>query len=214
MRPRFFLGLPLALLLCVPLASAAATIEGHVQLPKPHTAPVMNKRYELVTKGGVVATDPPLAVVYLEGNFPTPAQAPSAQVAQKDYAFVPALLPVQVGTRVEFPNQDDAYHNIFSYSSAKRFDLGRYRADEKPVPAVVFDTPGLVTLRCDIHEHMRGAVLVLKTPYFVLSDMAGNFKLSDLPAGHFVLKAWLDSKTTLEHLVDLKDGDTVHLDLP
>lgn len=214
MRPRCFVGLPLAMLLSAALASAAATLEGHVQLPKPHTAPVMNKRYELVTKGGVVATDPPLAVVYLEGDFGQTAAPPPAQVAQKDYAFVPALLPVQVGTRVEFPNEDDAYHNIFSYSAAKRFDLGRYRADEKPVPAIVFDTAGLVTLRCDIHEHMRGAILVLKTPYFVLSDTSGHFKLTGIPAGHFVLKAWLDSKTTLEHPVEIKDGESAHVDLP
>ena len=58
-------------------------------------------------------------------------------MAQKDLTFVPTLLPVQVGTRVEFPNLDDTYHNIFSFSPAKRFDLGRYRPDEAPIPSVV-----------------------------------------------------------------------------
>ena len=64
---------------------------------------------------------------------------------------------MQTGTRVEFPNLDDTYHSVYSYSPAKRFDLGRYRRDERPIPWVLFDKPGLITLRCDIHEHMRAA---------------------------------------------------------
>jgi plastocyanin len=195
-------------------AFAQATVEGRVALPKTHTAPVMNMRYEIATKGGVTSTNPPLAVVYLAGSFPKPATPPTAQVAQKDLMFVPTLLPVQIGTKVEFPNLDDTYHNIFSFSPAKRFDLGRYRADEKPVPAQVFDTPGLVILRCDIHEHMRGLILVLDTPYFVLSDEAGRYRLSGLPAGHYTLKAWIDSKTTLERTVELQDGVTTGVDFP
>jgi plastocyanin len=195
-------------------AFAQATIEGCVALPKTHAAPVMNMRYEITTKSGVTSTNPPLAVVYLEGSFPKPATPPTARVAQKDLMFVPTLLPVQVGTKVEFPNLDDTYHNIFSFSAAKRFDLGRYRADEKPVPAQVFDTAGLVILRCDIHEHMRGLILVLATPHFVVSDPEGRYRLSGLPAGHYTLKAWIDSKTTLERAVELRDGVTLNADFP
>src|ERR1039457_1015951 len=102
------------------VACAQAVIEGRVELPKTHTAPVMNKRYEIVTKGGVVAPNPPVAVVYLEGSFPKPTNAAVAQIIQKDLMFVPALLPVQVGAKVEFPNLDDTYHNIFSYRSEER----------------------------------------------------------------------------------------------
>jgi plastocyanin len=193
---------------------AQAVIEGRVALPKTHTVPVMNKRYEIVTKGGVLATDPPLAVVYLEGSFSPPAPAPVTQMIQKDLAFVPSLLPVQVGTRVEFPNLDDTYHNIFSYSAAKRFDLGRYRPDERPVPSQVFDVAGLVTLHCDIHEHMRALILVLATPYFVMTDTDGHFRLAGLPAGRYTLKAWLDSRTTLERAVELKDDSALQVDFP
>jgi plastocyanin len=211
----------LALLFCavlggsLKLAHAQASVEGRVELPKARSAPVMTKRYEVVTTGGVLGTNPPLAVVYLEGPFPKPASLPTKQVAQKDLAFLPALLAVQVGTKVEFPNlEKDTYHNIFSYSPAKRFDLGRYRPDEKPVPAQVFDVVGLVTLRCDIHEHMRGLILVLGTPHFVTTDESGRFKLTGLPAGHYTLKAWVDSRTTRELSVDLKSGSTVHVDFP
>jgi plastocyanin len=193
---------------------AQATLEGRVALPKATTAPVVNQRYEIVSKGGVIATNPPLAVVFLAGNFPPPATPPVAQVVQKGLAFIPALLPVQRGTKVEFPNLDDQFHNIFSYSPAKRFDLGRYRPEERPIPSQIFDVAGLVTLRCDIHEHMRSVILVLDTPHFVMTDAAGNFRLTGLPTGRFTLKAWVDSKTTREHAVELKDGATVRVDFP
>jgi plastocyanin len=192
-----------------------AVIEGRVELPKSSSIPVVIKRYEVVTTGGIIAVKPPLAVVYLEGSFPKRNnEPPGKKMLQKDLNFVPALLPVQVGTKVAFPNLDDTYHNIFSFSPAKRFDLGRYRSDETPIPSVVFDVPGLVTLRCDIHEHMRALILVLDTPYFATSDSEGRFRLSGLPAGHFTLKAWLSSKTTLEREVDLTTGSTLRVTLP
>jgi plastocyanin len=193
---------------------AQAVIEGHVELPKTSAAPVVIKRYEIVTKGGVVATKPPLAVVYLEGSFPKRNSTAEKQMLQKDLTFVPPLLPVQTGTRVAFPNLDDTYHNIFSFSPAKRFDLGRYRPDETPIPSVVFDVSGLVTIRCDIHEHMRALILVLNTPYFVMSDGDGRFRLSGLPPGRYTLKAWLSSKTTLERPVELASGSTLRVNLP
>ena len=193
---------------------ASAALEGRVELPKSRSAPVQAKRYEIVTKAGVLSTQPPLAVIYLDGNFPRPASLPTKEVEQKDLTFVPALLPIEVGTKVLFPNLDDQYHNIFSYSPAKRFDLGRYRPEERPIPSVTFDQPGLVTLRCDIHEHMRGLILVLNTPYFVMSDTAGRFRLDKIPAGRYTLKAWIDSRTTREKPIELKDGQTLHVDLP
>jgi plastocyanin len=204
-----------AVLSLLPVAlPASATVEGRVELPKSHSAPVQAKRYQIVTKGGVLSTQPPLAVVYLDGSFPQPASLPTKQVTQKDLTFIPALLPVRAGTKVEFPSLDDTYHNIFSYSPAKRFDLGRYRPDERPVPSQVFDKQGLVTLRCDIHEHMRGLILVLNTPYFVMTDTNGQFRLSGLPAGRYTLKAWIDSRTTREKPVDLKNGQTLRVDFP
>jgi len=193
---------------------AGATVEGRVELPKSYAAPVQAKRYQIVTKAGVLSTQPPLAVIYLDGNFARPTSLPTKEVAQKDLTFIPALLPIEVGTKVQFPNLDDTYHNIFSYSPTKRFDVGRYRPEERPIPSVIFDNPGLVTLRCDIHEHMRGLILVLNTPYFVMTNTAGRFRLDKLPAGHYILKAWIDSRTTREKPVDLKDGQTFLVDLP
>ena len=193
---------------------AGAAVQGRVDLPKSRAAAVVTKRYEIISTGNVLSVRPPLAVIYLEGLFPKSPTPGTKQIAQKNLTFIPSLLPVQVGTKVEFPNLDDTYHSIFSYSPAKRFDLGRYRSDERPIPSEMFDQPGLVTLRCDIHEHMRGLILVLNTPYFVVTDPSGNYQLNGLPAGHYRLKAWIDSKTTREQPVDLKSGQTAHVDFP
>jgi plastocyanin len=216
MKPTARLRVLALLLVALPPAAALAqaTVEGRVALPKTRTAPVVNQRYEIVAQAGVLATNPPLAVVYLEGAFPKTAEPRVAQMTQKDLTFVPALLPVQVGTKVESPNLDDTYHNIFSYSAPKRFDLGRYRSDEKPVPSQVFDVPGLVTLRCDIHEHMRALILVLDTPHFVVTATDGSYRLAGLPPGKYVLKAWVDSKTTKTQPLELADGAVAHVDFP
>jgi plastocyanin len=213
MKMRFSAANILLLFICQS-ALAEASIDGRVTLPETRSAPVIHKRYEVVSKGGVVSTLPPLAVVYLEGDFKKELPQTTQQVVQKDLTFVPALLAVQTGTKVEFPNQDNVYHNIFSYSPTKRFDLGRYRQDERPIPAIVFDKPGLVTLRCDIHEHMRGLILVLDTPYFTTTDPEGRFRLTKLPSGQFTLKAWIDSRTTKAQPVELTNDRTLHIDFP
>jgi plastocyanin len=203
----------LALALAAPLP-AQSVAEGRVRLPKGPPPPVLNQRYGIITTAGVLSPYPPVAVVYLEGSFPAAVETPEAQVAQKDMVFVPSILPVRAGTRVFFPNLDPIYHNIFSYSPAKRFDLGRYRSDERPVPSVLFDVPGMVTLRCDIHEHMRAIILVLDTPYFVVSDVSGAYRLTGLPKGRYTLKAWVDSRTTLLRTVDLDPSRPLEADFP
>jgi hypothetical protein len=202
------------LLLSSAAARAQCVVEGRVKLPKPHSGDVANKRYSMNGDPLVIQPDPPAAVVFLEGNFPAPSSLPRRQMAQKNIAFVSPLLAVFVGTTVEFPNEDDTYHNIFSYSKPKRFDLGRYRGEERPIPSQVFDKPGVVALHCDIHEHMHAVILVLETPHFVTTDPEGRYRLANLPAGRYKLKAWIDSRTTKECEVDLKPGAALHVDFP
>src|SRR2546422_642300 len=90
-----------------------------------------------------------------------------------------------------------------------KVELPKSRAEDRPIPSQTYDKPGLVTLRCDIHEHMRGLILVVNTRYFVISDADGRFRLRGLPSGRYTLKAWIDSKTTLAKPVALKTGDTI-----
>jgi plastocyanin len=206
--------LVLAVVLAAGAVQAQVVIEGTVQLPKPSFDRGLNLRYTANSDVALAPTNPPAAVVYLEGDFPHPSVSKSpAQVAQKNVAFAPDLLPILVGTAVEFPNMDDTYHNVFSYSKIKRFDLGRYRKDEKPT-MVVFDKPGAVTIHCEIHERMRGTILVLETPHFQKTDTAGRYRLEHLPAGNYVLKAWVAGDDIRQRPVELKTGMTLHVDFP
>ena len=208
----------ICLVLSAPCALLAqdAVVEGTVQLPKQTPPPgAANARYGISPSGQTTGTpDAPVAVVYLEGQFPNkPAPAAPVKMAQHHAQFAPGVLPIQVGTTVEFPNLDDFYHNVFSYSKPKHFDLGRYRRDEKAA-SQLFDKPGAVTLHCEIHEAMRGTILVLDTPYFVKTDAAGRYRLEGLPAGHYTLKAWLSDKITFERSVDLPTHGVTHVSFP
>jgi hypothetical protein len=123
------------------------------------------------------------------------------------------LVAVQRGAVVRFPNLDDEYHSVFSYSKTKSFDLGRYRKDEAPA-SITFDKPGVVKLYCEIHDHMRGTILVLDTPYFTKTDANGHYRLEALPAGRYVLKAWVDDETVHATPVELGDGAPLRVDFP
>jgi plastocyanin len=195
---------------------AQTAVEGTVQLPKPAPDFGVNERYQVADQP-IAPANPPAAVVYLVGDFSRiafPVVRRNAQMPQKNMTFAPDLVAVLVGTTVEFPNLDDMYHNVFSYSKTKRFDLGRYRKDEKP-GSVLFDKTGTVTVHCDIHDRMRGTVLVLETPFFVKTDAQGHYRLEHLPAGSYSLKAWVTERDIREHPVKLKPAaGALHLDFP
>ena len=206
--------LPIAIGLAVSSASADVLVEGVVALPPPKTGSAAQARYAQKS-AAVAAPELPAAVVYLEGSVSIPAAPAKITVEQKGFQFSPMLLPVLKGTEVEFPNRDDDYHHVFSYSKSKEFDLGRYRKDEKP-PPIRFDKPGTVRVGCEIHDHMRAVVLVLETPYFCKTDEKGAYQLAIKGplAGSFVLKAWINDKTLREEKVELKDGAKLKVDFP
>jgi plastocyanin len=205
MKLRFVLFICAAALAAASLAKGDAVIEGVVQLPPPTIERPLDQRYRTSVEAPITPSNPPAAVVYLEGAFSPnakPGAKAIAEMPQKNILFAPDLIAVHVGTAVEFPNLDDTYHNVFSYSKAKRFDLGRYRKEEKP-GTVIFDKPGVVTVHCEIHDRMRGTILVLNTPYFQKTESSGRYRIDHLPAGHFVLKAWLNETDVRERPVDL-----------
>jgi plastocyanin len=193
---------------------AQATIEGKVELPQPSAEQISTQRYQNSAEAVTGPPDSPMAVVYLEGKFPNVASPTRpSEMAQKNINFAPNLLPIRVGTTVSFPNLDDTYHNVFSYSKTKRFDLGRYRKDEKPA-SILFDKPGVVTLHCEVHGTMRGTILVLDTPFFQKTNINGGYRLRDLPAGHYTLKAWVSDNDVRSREVDLKPGAVLRVDFP
>jgi len=131
-------------------------------------------------------------VVYIDQAFPGASFAPPekpAVIQQKDAKFVPHVLPVLLGTTVEWPNLDDIYHNVFCMAETKPFDLGLYDS-EQPPKRVVFDKPGQADVFCSIHTKMHCIVLVLTNPYFVLADEKGRFTLPNVPAGTYQVRAW------------------------
>ncbi|HEY4301115.1 MAG TPA: hypothetical protein VGM73_09595 [Candidatus Didemnitutus sp.] len=131
-------------------------------------------------------------VVYIDQPMPgapfTPPTKP-ATVEQRDATFVPHILPIMVGTTVSWPNLDEIYHNVFSMSPAKSFDLQLYNSDQ-PSKSVVFDHPGQVDVFCAIHSKMHCIVLVLENPYFALTDDKDRFVIRNVPAGTYKLHAW------------------------
>ena len=210
MRQRYFTCTWLGGLIMAISAHADNTVEGVVQLPPPTVERVLTQRYGTNVEAPLTPSNPPAAVVYLEGNFPTKSKqsTTTAEMRQKNMLFAPDLLAVHAGGAVAFPNLDDTYHNVFSYSKPKRFDLGRYRKDEKPA-AVVFDKPGVVSVHCEIHDRMRGTILVLETPYFQKTDASGHYRLDHMPAGHFLIKPCVNEEDVCEGGIDITNGATL-----
>jgi plastocyanin len=116
------------------------------------------------------------------------AQAPAPKLAQKNQMFVPRVVAIAVNSNVEFPNMDPIFHNVFSLSPPRRFDLGKYpRGSSRTLN---FPKPGLVNVYCDIHSNMEAFILVLGHHGFTRPKPSGEFRLPDLPAGTYLLHAW------------------------
>jgi plastocyanin len=148
------------------------------------------------------------SVVYLEvapqGAFEEHPRPP-AVLDQRDEAFLPYVLAVTAGTTVEFPNHDRTYHNVFSLSKTKRFDLGRYpRGASK---SVRFDRPGVVRVFCDIHSHMSAFILVFSHPYFATTDAEGRWRIERVPPGDYTLVAWTDGRERASRRVSVPATD-------
>lgn len=127
-------------------------------------------------------------VVYLK-DAPAHATAPvRAEIRQHQETFVPHVVAIPVGSTVDFPNDDPFYHNVFSLSKAKAFNLGRYPKGTSR--SVKFDKPGIVKVFCDIHSHMSATVYVFDNPWYAIPDENGIYELTGLPPGDHQVVAW------------------------
>ena len=128
------------------------------------------------------------AVVSLHSSAAAAAARPGRGVVdQRNTQFVPRVSVVTVGTPVTFPNSDNVRHQVYSFSPAKRFELPLYSG--KPAAPVVFATPGVVELGCNIHDWMLAYVVVVDTPYHVVTDARGQARIQ-APAGSYTLRIW------------------------
>jgi plastocyanin len=178
-------------------------------------------------KGSIKAQglrNPENIVVYLTKAPPTDLDFSKAKFVmdQRNLEFRPHVLPVMVGSTVRFPNNDEVDHNIFSMSRTKKFNLGSYKPGDSK--AVLFDKPGIVELRCDVHAEMAAYVLVMKNPYFAVTDKKGNFQipdgtylqqagledLTDLATGKYFIKTWHEKLKTQKKAITIsEDGNAV-----
>jgi plastocyanin len=153
-------------------------------------------------------------VIYLDSV--TAADGAGAQpqgelaIRQKNQTFVPHVLPVVAGATVEFPNDDPVFHNVFSLSSARSFDLGRYPKGASK--SVRFNKPGTVQVFCHIHSDMSAIVLVLDNPFFTVAT-AGRYELEGVPPGEYRLIAWHERVRPIVQRVLVRAGETTALDL-
>jgi len=189
-----------ALLWSVPAPATAGVIHGRLRVP-PSAPPSAGSMNAYPGSAGSMAgmheaqrglaSD---AVVYVD-RVPAAAESalaaaagPAPRLAQKDQMFVPRVIAIAANSNVEFPNQDPIYHNVFSLSPPRRFDLGKYpRGSSRTVN---FPKPGLVNVYCDIHSNMEAFILVLPHHGFTRPRASGEFRLPDLPAGTYLLHAW------------------------
>ena len=138
------------------------------------------------------------------------AQGATAQMAQKNRTFVPHVLAITTGTVVDFPNSDRIYHNVFSLSKTRPFDLGRYAVGHSK--SVRFDRPGIVRVFCDIHSHMSAFILVFAHRYFAVTDADGRYRLDNVPPGQYTVVAWNDGQPRQQRPVRVPEGGAVELD--
>jgi plastocyanin len=162
----------LSLILILAASSQAATITGKV-----------------VVNGVKDSRDVVVYIGKIEGKtFPAPSE--SRILDQIYLTFKPHVLPIQAGTRVQFPNSDEVRHNVFSPNTVdgKRFRLGTYAAGTSK--DWVFVKPGVITLLCNVHIEMSAYIVVTETPYFAVTDASGAYVIKDVPPGKYTLNAW------------------------
>jgi plastocyanin len=161
--------------------------------------------------------DQQVAVVYLEtaprGAFEE-RPGPTVVLDQRNETFVPHVLAITTGTTVQFLNSDKTYHNVFSLSRPKRFDLGRYPTGRSK--SVRFDRPGIVRVFCEIHSHMSAFILVFAHRHFAVTNARGEYRIEGLPPGTYTVAVWhpvLAAKTRAVRVPDEGGDQELDFDL-
>ncbi len=148
-------------------------------------------------------------VIYLEGRdlrSNIESNSKHETMNQKDATFIPHVLPILKGTAVDFVNEDNTYHDVFSLSPTKRFNIGRRPTGE--VVPVKFDKPGIVEIFCDIHSYMSAYIIVLDNPFFAKPDSHGYFKIENIPPGTYTMKVWHQRLHSEDESVTISPGGT------
>jgi plastocyanin len=140
--------------------------------------------------------------IFLEGELPS--KAVTATLGQKNRQFTPDLLVIPVGSSVSFPNLDPIFHNVFSLSKPKTFDLGNYPKNQTRV--VTFSKPGIVFVNCHLHPNMSAAIVVAPNQWSAVPDAAGKFTLPNVPPGKYTIVAWHKTAGFFRQNVEVREG--------
>jgi Polysaccharide lyase family 4, domain II len=191
-------GLLFGCVVCLATVVCASEIDGtivvHRRLSKKKVTPSASV-YSRGTAVELKSTDEsdPLAfersrvVIYLEGNLPLKGPA-SAEIRQKGRQFLPDTLVIPAGSTVSFPNLDPIFHNVFSLSKPKLFDLGNYPMNQ--TRTVTFPKPGVVFVHCRLHSNMSAAIVVTPNSWATQADESGKFEFGTVPPGRYTAVAW------------------------
>lgn len=151
------------------------------------------------------ARDVVVFIEHMEGTYEPTQEKPILD--QLNMVFIPHVLPILVGTTVQFPNSDEVRHNVFSPSKIKPFNLGTY--SKGVTREVMFDEVGVVTLLCNVHTEMSAFIIVLENPYFARTGPDGTFTINDVPEGEYIIKTWHEKLKEKSLEVIVKEGKTV-----
>lgn len=204
-----------AVLGLAPLTGRAGTLTGHVKLHPASSLPASAPSNPYAGMLGSIRTertddatgDPRDVVLWLQGvTGSPPARSETPKLYQINQNFEPRVLGVPVGATVEFPNQDPIFHNVFSYSKTKRFDLGKYGKGKSET--VTFEKPGLVKVFCDIHSNMSAFIYVVDSPWVLQPDAMGDFRFDGLPNGTYELQIWHPERGSRVERVYITDRGT------
>jgi plastocyanin len=183
----------------------SATVSGKVELAFSQNP---NVRKHLDYSGVVVWLEP------VSGAAVLPAASRHAEMLQKNKTFTPHVLAITVGTTVDFPNRDFIFHNAFSNYNGETFDIGLY--PPRTTKSTVFSRAGVVRVFCNIHPTMSAVIVVLKSPYFGVSDHSGAFQIPNVPPGSYRQHVFHERATeqTLEALSRVVEIPSDGLQLP
>jgi plastocyanin len=164
-----------------------------------------------VKTGNVVGKikSPTTAYVYVEDIVATTKGG--AEMKQEGKQFVPQVLVVQKGTKVEFPNRDAIFHNVFSVTPDNSFDLGSYKQGESR--SVTMFKPGVVSVYCNMHPQMVGHILVVPSSHYVAAGKDGFFRLPNVPVGKHRIVAWAPNSKPVVSEIEVTEGEAASVEL-
>ncbi len=149
-------------------------------------------------------------VIWIDQKVPGETKEPVKTVTQRNASFDPHVTAIEVGSVIRWPNADDIFHNVFSMSDAKAFDLGLYTRGT--VKEITFDQPGQVDVFCSIHSKMHCIILVLPSRFFAQVDARQRFVIREIPAGTYRVKAWQERMPPLIKTVTIPETGEVTQD--